>query len=164
MRRVQSWDFGIPTHLVHKYFAIGLSIATAAYQYIISPEIQAHIATYSALCVMFDDEVMQMFPQRFYANAPQLHLSLDRLAEILRSLWRYFPPFSADAIVISTMDFVNAELLLKNTSNMSLVPGPSAYIKYTCEQKMASTRPTPLSFFHPVFSVTIWRISIQAFP
>lgn len=167
MQRSRCWDFGVPSHVAHKYLTLGLEIATTAYHHITSPDVQADIATYSGLCVMFDDEIMglrpmEMFSQRFHANAPQLHPSLDRLAEVIRDIGKHFPPFSANAIVISTLDFINAELLLKSTSTMPLVPGSSNYIKYM--RTKDGIDEAFAAFIFPLYSFPDTLVYIQAFP
>ena len=76
MQRARSWELGFPYHVSEKYLEIGFAIASMAYGHISSPEVLADIATYSGLCVMFDDAIMgisamEEFPPRFYANQPQ---------------------------------------------------------------------------------------------
>lgn len=168
MQRARSWDFGLPSHVTHKYLTLGLKIACTAYCHVAStPDIQADIATYSALCVMFDDAVMGIpsmrgFTERFCAGKPQLHPCLDRLAEIIRDVGKHFPPFGANAIVISTLDFINAELLLKDAAEMNLVPGSSNYIKYM--RTKDGIDEAYAAFMYPSATFPNSLAYIQAFP
>lgn len=138
MYRAKTWDFGLPSHIPHRYLSLGLAIATTAYDHLSPfPQVQADLATYAGLCVLFDDGAsiigippMQEFPRRFYTNQPHLHPVLDRFADIIRSIGKHFSPFCANAIVVSTMDFVSAELFMKDAADMPLVLGSSKYIKY----------------------------------
>jgi hypothetical protein len=49
---------------------------------------------------------LAVFQQRFVSGQPQLDPVLDHFADHLRQIWRHYPPFTANIMVNSALDFV----------------------------------------------------------
>ena len=136
---IQFWDLGIPSHVHERFFIYGHSIAATAYHHVQSPELQAQVALFTGLAILVDDGMMgippiQEFVSRFTSGLPQLHPSLDRFAETVRGLSKYFTPYGANAILSSTIGYVNSELFERELSDMQLSVGSGRYADYTRER------------------------------
>ena len=136
---IQLWNLGIPNHIHERFFTYGHSIATTAYHHVQSPALQAQIALFTGLAILVDDGIMGIpplleFVSRFTSGSPQLHPSLDRFAETVRGLSKYFTPYGANAILSSTIGYVNSELFERELSDMQLSVGSGRYADYTRER------------------------------
>jgi len=120
----KSWELGLADHILDRYLNIGIVIAMTAYRH--TPcDTQVAIALYTFGCVISDDpvmsnEVLREFVPRFFDGRTQLHPILSRLAAVLAILRRQYSTFSGNAIVISTMEFFNAEMFLRDEGGCQL--------------------------------------------
>ncbi len=81
-------------------------------------ETQVHIALFSLLAGCVDDleidpVALEQFVERLHAGSGQLHPVLDLLAQKLRRMPDYYPPYTATAIFAGTIQFINATLFDK---------------------------------------------------
>ncbi len=133
--RIRQWDLGLPSHVHEKYFMFGHSIAITAYHHVSSPELQAEIGLFTGLAILVDDAVMgspaiQEFVTRLCTGSRQLHPSLDRFAETVHGLGKHFTQYGANAIISSTIDFVNSELFQRGARDIDLGLNSIPYTKY----------------------------------
>lgn len=125
---------GLPSHIYTKPIIAGHDIAAIAYRHV-SPELQAEIALFTGLGILIDDEIIgtpavREFIPRFCTSSCQLHPSLDRFAETVHGIRKHFAEYGANAILSSTIDYVNSELFQKGAKDMSLSRGSIPFTKY----------------------------------
>ena len=70
---------------------------------------------------------LAVFQQRFVASEPQLDPILDHFADHLRQIWVYYPPFTANIMVNSALDFISGCLFEVITDGMGIHQKASRY-------------------------------------
>lgn len=110
--------------------------ATVMFYGHLSLDTQREIALYTFLIIYIDDEdigieLLNEFSARLCTASPQPHPVLDRLAEVLGRMSQYYPPYSSQSIIISTIQFLSATALEKT------VPSPRAEAVAFTEYKRA---------------------------
>ncbi|TCD67982.1 terpene cyclase [Steccherinum ochraceum] len=126
----ESWNLGVPRKIRMKVATVGLLIGTVAYRH--TPiETQVAVAIYTYLGVMCDDDIMpthvlREFAPRFFDGQQQLHPILDHFVSHLSILRRMFPPWSATTITLNTMEFVNAEMFVREEGGAEVRTTPEA--------------------------------------
>jgi len=120
----KSWNLGLPDGVLDKYLTVGLVIAITAYGH--TPfDTQVAIALYTLCCTIADDtimsnEILREFVPRFFDGQPQLHPILTHLVEELTILRKQYSSYSGNALVISTLEFINAEMFLRDEGGSEL--------------------------------------------
>ena len=114
----ETYKLGLCDDQFRKYGEVGLNMAVTAYRHT-SSDLQVLIALYTALVTLTDDdilptEIISTFPQRFFDNLPQLHPVLSGLTKVLTTIREYFAPFSAAIITTASVDFIGAEMLVRD--------------------------------------------------
>ncbi|THH31856.1 hypothetical protein EUX98_g2330 [Antrodiella citrinella] len=133
---VSSWDLELSDKDHAKYASVGLLIATRSYRY--APvDVQVAIAIYTFLCITCDDpgilpnDVIRDFAPRFFSGSKQRHPILTHLVEHLAVLREHYATFSANAIAVSTLDFINAEMFVRDEGGAEVHrPEALGYIDY----------------------------------
>lgn len=100
-----------------------------------SLELQAEIGLFTGLAVLIDDGLVgtpdpQEFLTRFWSGSRQLHPSLDRFAETVHTLMKYFTQYGANALLSSTIDFLNSQIFQRENRAIDLGLGSIPYTKY----------------------------------
>lgn len=90
-----------------------------------NPSVKKVIALFTFFMIYIDDMSSRRDPAPFasfqhlyHSNQPQLDPILDHFATFLRSFWDFYGAFSANAIVSSTLEFVNGCYLESLTAGM----------------------------------------------
>lgn len=115
---VMSYNLGVSEKHIERYGTLGLTMATTAYRH--TPfNVQIAIALYTCLSIMIDDDVLPVelireFPPRFFDGRPQLHPVLSRFVEVLADMRNHFSPYGASVISTNSVDFVTAEMLVRD--------------------------------------------------
>lgn len=125
----------LPQHLYDKHLRTALAIATTAYTHT-HIDVQVHITSYTLMTTSIDDfdlpgEATEQFVLRFVSGQPQLSPSLEALADNLRRMYDFYLPHAASTIIASTLEFISATLLEKDTEDMSMVEGAEQFAIYT---------------------------------
>ena len=132
---VNTWDLAITEQQHNKYAALGLNMAASSYRHT-PTEVQISIALYSFLGIMIDDAVMSKesireFPARYFDGRPQLHPILTHFVDIIADTRRHFLPFGANIISTNSLDFINAEMFVRDEGGPDLNgPLDTAYADY----------------------------------
>ena len=83
-------------------------------------DVQLDIALYTFLGIMVDEpdimtcSTIREFPSRLFDGRIQLHPILTRFAENLARMRQHFSAYGANIITTNTVDFVNAEMLIRD--------------------------------------------------
>lgn len=116
----RSYKLGLSEDQLNGYGTVGLVMAATAFRH--TPfEVQVAIASYSFQSCIIDDEevlspeVLSEFPPRFFHGDKQLHPVLTLWADTLANMpQEHFPPYPANVITTNSVDFVSAEMLVRN--------------------------------------------------
>lgn len=129
-----------PTDRYDKFLSTGLGLATIAYAHT-SIDVQVQIAIFTMLMVSLDDHEMlvpfdavEQFVPRFISGSPQLVHVLDLLAENLRGMPNYYPPYAANGIVSATFDFISAVLFERQHGDFQVKEG-AVKLHHLCSQQ-----------------------------
>lgn len=134
--KLRQSDLGMTSDAYEKAFIAGYNIAITAYHHVPSAQIQADIALFTGYAILVDDAAMpvsaiQEFVPRFCSGSRQLHPSLDLFVESVHTVARHFTPFGANAVLSSTIDYVNSELFQREEKkSIVLAQGSVPYTKY----------------------------------
>ncbi|KAG8824669.1 hypothetical protein FRC19_001301 [Serendipita sp. 401] len=106
--------------------------------------------------------------QRNYALAtPQLDPVLDQFADFLTVVWSFYDPFTANAIVSSSLEFINGCYLERLTEKMPINPEAEKF-PYFLRSKTgvaqayammifpAALHPSPTAFIQAIPSISYW--------
>ncbi|KAH8100284.1 isoprenoid synthase domain-containing protein [Cristinia sonorae] len=164
---IRTWDLGLPGHVLSKYERVALFMATTSYHYT-SVDFQVYIALYTLLVLLVDDDIMpthiiREFPARLLDGRPQLHPILTHLTEQLTNVRQYFPLFCANLVTINTLDFVNAEMFVRDEGG-PMVQGRTGvgYIDYIRVKNGLGE--TYAAFIWPQSQFPETRRYVQTFP
>ena len=85
-------------------------------------DIQVLTAVYTFIIAMIDDlapgiEALEEFSVRLCMGKPQLHPVLDRMVDILGRMPDYYLPYATQAIVTSTIQYINITAYEKRTEH-----------------------------------------------
>ena len=125
----EAYELSVSEKQLKKYSIVGLVMAVDSYRHV-SPKLQVLIALYTTLAAMLDDgeviplKTISTFPQRFFDGLPQLHPVLAGFTKALASLREYYAPFSATIITTNAVEFISAEMLVRDEE---LEGRPDAY-------------------------------------
>lgn len=123
-----------------------------------------YIDDFSSRC---DPAPFAAFQQRYALHQAQMDPVLDRFAECLASMWSFYDPFTANAIVTSALEFVNGCYLESITAGMEVNPSADRY-PYFLRSKTGvaqayafmtfpkSVHPTPRNFIQAAPSISYW--------
>lgn len=115
----------------------------------------------------YDPAPFAAFQQNYALQRPQLDPVLDHFAGCLASMWNYYDPFTANAIVASALEFINGCYLESLTANMEVNPCADRY-PYFLRSKTGvaqayafmifpkAVHPSPRSFIQAAPSVSYW--------
>ncbi|KAF5390788.1 hypothetical protein D9757_004432 [Collybiopsis confluens] len=117
----------------------GVAIASTAYAHL--PEntagIQIWIALITAAAIYCDDKFLKdtssvdVFCDRLLRGQPQADRALNAFAELIVETPKYFPPLTANLIMVSIFNFINSILLNKQTLGMEASPVADNYRIFT---------------------------------
>lgn len=116
---MRSYELGISEKQLQKYGTIGLNMAAMAYGHV-PFAVQISIALYTSLGIILDDDdilttrVIREFPPRLFDGRPQLHAVLTHWVQTIVGMREQFPPYSASVITTNAVDFVSAEMLVRD--------------------------------------------------
>jgi len=116
-----------------KHLRTALAIGTTSYAHT-HLDIQVHITIYTLLTTSIDDFDIphaDQFVARFTSGLPQLTPALDALADNLLHMVDFYPPYAANGIITSTLDFINATQFEKESKDFVLAEGAANYAIYT---------------------------------
>lgn len=106
----------------------GLIIACTAYRHVTDIDHQATLALYTFCMLIADDDyvdlqVLKEFVPRFYTRQSQLHPFLNLFMEVLTIVMpKYYDSYGANSIVSGSMDWYNAEMLLRTNARLCSTP------------------------------------------
>lgn len=114
----ETYKLGLCDDQFRNYAELGLNMSVTAYKHT-SPALQILIALFTALFTITDDDILttkiiSTFPQRFFDGLPQLHPVLSGLTKVLASIREHYAPFSATIITTNSVDFIGAEMLVRD--------------------------------------------------
>ncbi|TCD67994.1 terpene cyclase [Steccherinum ochraceum] len=131
----KSWNLGLSDAVLEKYLWVGLVIGTTGYRH--TPiDVQVLVSVYTLCATMCDDHIMtnemiREFGSRFFSGQPQLHPILTALVECLSTSRQHCSPYMSNTIAVSTVDFLNAEMFMRDEGGSDLqVPEAASYIDY----------------------------------
>ncbi|KAJ3555390.1 hypothetical protein NM688_g2602 [Phlebia brevispora] len=121
---IAKWNLQMAPEKVESYILSSVHLAVTIYGYM-EPNVQCQIALYAFCTFCVDDFIpdtraLEEFATRLCAGKPQLDPLLGGLAEVLACMPDFYLPYAAQAIVISTIQFVNSTAFDKNTRSMTL--------------------------------------------
>ena len=98
-------------------------------------DIQVITAVYTFMIAMIDDlvpsaEALEEFSLRLCTGKPQLHPVLDRMAALLARMSQLYLPYSAQSIVVSTVQYINITAYEKRTEDMAYYDGSDEFADY----------------------------------
>ncbi|KAJ3555393.1 hypothetical protein NM688_g2601 [Phlebia brevispora] len=122
---IAGWDLQVKSsEKWESHIITALHLAVTAYGHL-DASIQHQIALYTFVIFRLDDldldgHAAGQFATRLCTGKPQLHPLLDRLAEILGGMSDNYLPYVAEAIIVSTIRFVNSTVFDEETKSMAL--------------------------------------------
>lgn len=138
------------------------------------PELKALISLFTFFMIYIDDKSSRSdpvpfaaFQQRYSLSMSQMDPVLDQFATFLRKIWTHYDPFSANAIVASSLEFVNGCYLENVTHGMAVNPHAERY-PYFLRSKTGvaqayaflifpwAQHPTPTTFIQAIPSISYW--------
>lgn len=132
---INSWNLPIPKEKSDKYRICGIHFGYAPYQH--TPyEVQIASALFTFCTTIYDDaaldiEAMREFVPRWCEGKPQLDPFLDRFVETTMALREFFPPYAANTICSSTMEYGTEEVYnVDEAPDAEFTPDSWQYIEY----------------------------------
>lgn len=134
---IRTWNTGLSDKHIEKYLTVGLVIAITGYGH--TPlDVQLVIGLYTFCATITDDtvmpnEVIRECAPRLLTGQPQLHPILTHLVEYTLIFRKYYSSFNANAIAVSTIDFLNAEMFNRDEGGSELrlaVREAAQYVDY----------------------------------
>ncbi|EEB94714.1 hypothetical protein MPER_06428 [Moniliophthora perniciosa FA553] len=144
----------------------GLPMAVNAYPHLKDTKVPVLIALYTAFLIYLDDvlchdqDAVSEFNERLATGKVQKNFMLDHFAALIIEFSRHFPRIPYNIMLSSTMNFVTALLLEKETKGITICRGAVRY----------PTMARGMSGASEVFALTIFpscvpvTTSIQALP
>jgi hypothetical protein len=137
-------------------------------------DLKALISLFTFFMIYIDDKSSRgdptpfaVFQQRYSLSIPQMDPVLDQFAIFLKKIWTHYDPFSANAIVASSLEFVNGCYLENVTLGMPVNPHAERY-PYFLRSKTGvaqayaflifpwARHPTPIAFIQAIPSIGYW--------
>ncbi|KAJ3801877.1 isoprenoid synthase domain-containing protein [Lentinula aff. detonsa] len=108
------------------FIPAGVTTAFTSYAHLGNTSAQVWIALYTACAVYCDDkfqkdtDAVAVFSERLMRGQPQEDRALDAFADLILEIPRHFPRVTANIMVTSTLNFVNALLLEDQTKGLKV--------------------------------------------
>ena len=83
--------------------------------------------------------IISTFVQRFACGMPQMDPIMDALAHLLRQVHNYFEPLIADAILISTLNYMMGYLTVRELCSHTRIPGLKRFPRFLRDLTGASS-------------------------
>jgi len=127
----RSWNLGLSDHDLDKYLTGGVVLALTAYGHT-SFDTRLLISLHAMCSQLVDDDIMtnemlRDFAPRFFDGREQLHPILTRFLETCSLLRSHYSTYSDNIIMTSTIDFVGAEIFLRDQG------GPELHVEEASE-------------------------------
>ncbi|GBE82213.1 isoprenoid synthase domain-containing protein [Sparassis latifolia] len=131
---VRGWD---NVSLLGPHIVTAITLVATAYNHITNIDTKVQIVLYNLIVIIIDDPAFLgatrfgEFARMFTGGATESGSNLERtFTQILRGIWNHYPRFAASAIVSSSLEFVNANILQNETNEMALSSEGAPFVEY----------------------------------